>query len=87
MKKIEVLGLQTIPEIEQGDNLAEIIVHCAANEIGGLQDRDIAVLTSKIFAWLQNFRRLVVRYEYHLESFLAMIQLGCIVILLRRVLG
>lgn len=48
MKKIEVLGLQTIPEIEQGDNLAEIIVHCAANEIGGLQDRDIAVLTSKI---------------------------------------
>ena len=40
-----------------------------------------------LFAWLQNFRRLVVRYEYHLENFLAMIQLGCIVILLRRVLG
>ena len=41
----------------------------------------------RLFAWLQNFRRLVVRYEYHLENFLAMIQLGCIVILLRRVLG
>ena len=41
----------------------------------------------RFFAWLQNFRRLVVRYEYHLENFLAMIQLGCIVILLRRVLG
>jgi len=41
----------------------------------------------RLFAWLQNFRRLVVRYEYHLENFLAMIQLGCIVILLRMVLG
>jgi transposase len=41
----------------------------------------------RLFAWLQNFRRLVVRYEYHLENFLATIQLGCIVILLRRVLG
>jgi transposase len=41
----------------------------------------------RFFAWLQNFRRLVVRYEYHLANFLAMVQLGCIVILLRRVLG
>ena len=41
----------------------------------------------RMFAWLQNFRRLVVRYEYHLKNFLAMIQLGCIVILLRRALG
>ncbi len=41
----------------------------------------------RLFAWLQNFRRLVVRYEYHLRNFLAMVQLGCIVILLRRVLG
>jgi transposase len=41
----------------------------------------------RFFAWLQNFRRLVVRYEYQLENFLAMIRLGCIVILLRRVLG
>ena len=41
----------------------------------------------RFFAWLQNFRRLVVRYEYHLVNFLAMVQLGCIVILLRRVLG
>jgi transposase len=41
----------------------------------------------RLFAWLQNFRRLVVRYEYHLRNFLGMVQLGCIVILLRRVLG
>ena len=41
----------------------------------------------RLFAWLQNYRRLVVRYEYHLKNFLAMVQLGCIVILLRRVLG
>ena len=41
----------------------------------------------RLFAWLQNFRRLVVRYEYHLKNFLSMVQLGCIIILLRRVLG
>ena len=41
----------------------------------------------RFFAWLQNFRRLVVRYEHHLENFHGMLQLGCIIILLRRVLG
>jgi transposase len=39
-----------------------------------------------IFAWLSNFRRLVVRYEYKAENFLGMAQLGCIVILLRKCL-
>jgi len=48
MKRIEILGLQTIPEIKQGDNLAQIIVDCSNNEIGGLKDKDIVVLTSKI---------------------------------------
>jgi len=37
----------------------------------------------RVFAWLHNFRRLVVRYEYHVTNFLGMLQLGCIVILLR----
>jgi len=37
----------------------------------------------RLFAWLQNFRRLVVRYEFHPENFLGMVHLGCIIILLR----
>ena len=37
----------------------------------------------RLFAWLQNFRRLVVRYEFHAENFLAMVQPGCIVNLFR----
>ena len=37
----------------------------------------------RLFAWLQNFRRLVVRYEYHAENFLGLLQLGCAIILLR----
>ncbi len=37
----------------------------------------------RLFAWLQNFRRLVVRYEYKDEDFLGMAQLGCIIVLLR----
>ena len=37
----------------------------------------------RLFAWLQNFRRLVVRYERYAENFLGMLQLGCCLILLR----
>ena len=37
----------------------------------------------RIFSWLQNFRRIVVRYEYHAVNFLGMVQLGCSIILLR----
>jgi len=40
----------------------------------------------RLFAWLQNFRRIQVRYEYHAENFLGFVQLGCIMILLRRCL-
>jgi transposase len=37
----------------------------------------------RLFAWLQNFRRLVTRYERHAANFLAFLRLGCILILLR----
>jgi transposase len=40
----------------------------------------------RLFAWLQNFRRLVVRYERHAENFLAFLLLACSVILLRVIL-
>ena len=30
----------------------------------------------RLFAWLQVFRRLVTRYEYHVENFLGMVRLG-----------
>lgn len=37
----------------------------------------------RLFAWLFNFRRLVVRYKYYSENFLAFVLLGCIKILLK----
>ena len=37
----------------------------------------------RLFAWLQNFRRLVVRYERYADNFLGMPYLGCCLILLR----
>jgi transposase len=37
----------------------------------------------RLFAWLQNFRRLVVRYERHADNFLAFLLLACSIILLR----
>jgi transposase len=37
----------------------------------------------RLFAWLQNFRRVLTRWEYHLANYLGFVQLGCIRILLR----
>jgi transposase len=37
----------------------------------------------RLFAWLQNFRRILVRHEYHAENYLGFVQLGCTIILLR----
>jgi len=37
----------------------------------------------RLFAWLYNFRSLVVRYEYHSQNYFGFIQLACIMILLR----
>ena len=37
----------------------------------------------RLFAWLHNFRRLVVRYDRHAENFLGFVHLGCICILFR----
>jgi transposase len=40
----------------------------------------------RLFAWLGNFRRLVVRYERHALNFLGFVHLGCVLLLLRQVL-
>lgn len=37
----------------------------------------------RFFAWLHNSRRLVTRWEHHVENFLGMLQLACARILLR----
>ena len=38
----------------------------------------------RLFAWLKNFRRLVIRWEYKADNYLGMLYLGCIIILLRQ---
>jgi transposase len=37
----------------------------------------------RLFAWLQNFRRIATRFDYKVENYLGFIHLGCILILLR----
>jgi transposase len=37
----------------------------------------------RLFAWMHNFRRLVTRWEYHIENFLGFVQLACIHLMLR----
>jgi transposase len=41
-------------------------------------------VVERFFAWLHNSRRLVLRWERHVENFLGMVQLGCMRILLNR---
>jgi transposase len=41
-------------------------------------------VVERFFAWLHNSRRLVVRWERYVENFVAMLQLGCMRILLNR---
>jgi transposase len=38
---------------------------------------------ARLFAWLQQFRRVLVRHEYHAENYLGMVHLGGMMILLR----
>jgi len=40
----------------------------------------------RLNSWLQNFRRILVRYEYHVENFLGFVRLGCLMILIKRYL-
>ena len=37
----------------------------------------------RLFAWMQNYRRLVTRWEYHIENFLGFVQFACLLMLLR----
>jgi len=37
----------------------------------------------RFFAWLNNYRRLTVRWEFHAANFLGFLKLGCMMILLR----
>lgn len=37
----------------------------------------------RLFAWLQNFRRVLVRHDRHIDNFLSFVHLGCLLILLR----
>lgn len=41
-------------------------------------------VVERFFAWLHNSRRLVIRWERHVENFVGMLQLACMRILLNR---
>ena len=47
MSEIRIFGLPGIPEIRDGDDLPAMVVD-AARAVGGLQDRDVLVVTQKV---------------------------------------
>jgi transposase len=44
-------------------------------------------IVERTTAWLQNFRRLVVRYERSVSIYIALVHMACALIVLKRVLG
>lgn len=38
----------------------------------------------RLFGWLQNYRRIQTRHDYYAENYLGFVQLGCMIMLLRR---
>jgi transposase len=64
----------------------------APNRAGRSKSQDGRVLrrykrrwkVERCFAWLHNFRRTVVRYEYHSINFQGFVQLACATILMRK---
>jgi transposase len=61
----------------------ELIAPHRCNRRNKTQDLRRRWKIERLFAWLQNFRRLVVRYERYADNFLGMLHLGCGLILLR----
>ena len=41
----------------------------------------------RLWAWLQNFRRILVRHDRHVHNYLGFVHLGCLLILLRTFFG
>jgi IS4 transposase len=41
----------------------------------------------RLWAWLQNFRRVLVRHDHYAHNYLGFVYLGCLVILLRTFFG
>jgi transposase len=37
----------------------------------------------RLFAWMQNYRRLVTRREFHIDNFLGFVHLACLLMLIR----
>ena len=49
---------------------------CAPGKSGNLSTTRWKV--ERLFAWLHNFRRLVTRWEHHIENFLGFVHLACL---------
>ncbi|MCL5067995.1 MAG: coenzyme F420-0:L-glutamate ligase [Thaumarchaeota archaeon] len=54
LKQISLYGLQTIPEVESGDDLAVTILEACAREGVELWENDILIITSKIVSKAEN---------------------------------
>ncbi len=50
VRRVEILGLETIPDIKPGDDIGKMIVEAAEREGVGIREGDIIVVTHKIIS-------------------------------------
>ena len=58
--------------------------HERRQDASGLPGYENRWKVERFFAWLQNFRRIVTRWDYYPENYLGFIQLACMLMLLKR---
>jgi transposase len=57
--------------------------HCPSQDGRKLRRYKRRWKVERFFAWLTAFRRVPIRYEYHIQNFAGFLHLACIMILLR----
>ena len=57
MGKIEIIGLNGLPEFDTSDNLSEMIFDAALSSAEGIQSGDVIVVTQKIVSKVEGMIR------------------------------
>ena len=57
MDKIEIIGLNGLPEFDTSDNLSEMIFDAALSSAEGIQSGDVIVVTQKIVSKVEGMIR------------------------------
>ena len=71
---VVLIGLRRIKRIARSQRRKRVVVYVGIN---------VVFKVERFFSWIEDFRRLVVRWEYHAANYLGFVHLACLRILMR----